>query len=88
MTITISMAGMYNPDDLYTELKKHLDFPAYFGNNLDALHDVLMEQKEVTEICFCDTAEAEVMMSKYMKNLRRMCKAAQTENPKLTFVFE
>ncbi|MCR4936779.1 MAG: barstar family protein [Lachnospiraceae bacterium] len=81
MTHTISLSKMYNPDDFYNELEKHVKLPLYFGRNLDALHDFFTDIPEQTEFIFTETSEAEVMMSKYMKNLKRVCKKAAEENP-------
>jgi ribonuclease inhibitor len=85
---TISLAKLYNPDDFYRELERYIELPPYFGYNLDALHDVFTDIGRDTEITFTDTAEAEVMMSKYMRNLKRMCENCCKENPKLKITFE
>ena len=85
---TISLAKLYNPVDFYRELERYIELPPYFGYNLDALHDVFTDIGRDTEILFTDTAEAEVMMSKYMRNLKRMCENCCKENPKLKITFE
>ncbi|MBK8955139.1 MAG: barstar family protein [Saprospiraceae bacterium] len=36
-------------DDLYRQLKSHFEFPDYFGNNLDALYDCLMDLEWITQ---------------------------------------
>ncbi len=88
MKHTISLAKMYNPDDFYDQLEKYVEIPPYFDRNLDGLRDVFKMINEHTEILFTDTAEAEVMMSKYMKNLRKTCAVACAENDKLSIGFE
>ena len=88
MKCTISLSKIYNPDDFYDRLETHIDIPPYFGRNLEDLRDVFKLVNEDTEIIFTDTAEAEVMMSKYMKNLKRVCVAACEENDKLRICFE
>ena len=88
MKYIISLSKMYNPDDFYDQLEKNIDIPPYFGRTLEELRDVFSLIDEDTEIVFTDTAEAEVMMSKYMKNLKKLCEAACRENDKLNISFE
>ena len=88
MKHTISLSKMYNPDDFYDQLEKYIDIPPYFGRNLEDLQDVFKLISEDTEIVFTDTAEADVMMSKYMKNLKKLCEASCKENDKLSISFE
>ncbi len=88
MKYTISLSKMYNPDDFYDQLKKSIEIPPYFGRNLEELRDVFDLINEDTEIIFTDTAEAEVMMSKYMKNLKKVCATVCKENNKLSIRFE
>lgn len=88
MKYNISLSKMYNPDDFYDQLEKYIDVPLYFGRNLEELRDVFKLINENTEIIFTDTAEAEVMMSKYVKNLKKVCKEACLDNEKLSIVFD
>ncbi len=88
MKYTISLSKMYNPDDFYDQLEKNIDIPPYFGRTLEELRDVFKLIDEDTEIVFTDTAEAEVMMSKYMKNLKKMCESSCGENAKLRIDFK
>lgn len=46
-TITITAAAWKTPGDAHRALKEALGFPAYYGNNLDALHDCLTEMSDV-----------------------------------------
>ncbi len=87
MKYTISLSKMYNPDDFYDQLEKCIDIPPYFGRNLEDLRDVFKLISDDTEIVFTDTAEAEVMMSKYVKNLKKMCEAACKDNKNLNVSF-
>ncbi len=43
--ITIDCSGIQNKDQLHCLLAKELEFPEYYGHNLDALFDCL------TDIC-------------------------------------
>ena len=88
MKYKIDLRGVYNPDDFYAVLGEQIELPEYFGYNLDALHDMFTDIAKDTEICFTGVAEAEVMMSKYMRNLKRLCAAVEQENEHMKFEFE
>ncbi|MCO5234420.1 MAG: barstar family protein [Chitinophagales bacterium] len=40
-SITINFNEVNNIDEFYLKIKNELSLPEYFGNNLDALYDVL-----------------------------------------------
>ena len=87
MTYTVSLKKMYNPDDVYTEMAKYITFPSYFKSTLEEFQDMLKLIDEDTEFIFTDTSEAECMMSRYMKNFKRIFEEACKENPKLKVEF-
>ena len=43
MLVLCDFARLQTPDAIYDHLQKELSFPAYFGRNLDALHDCLTD---------------------------------------------
>ena len=88
MKYEFDLKGGYNPDDVYAVRAEQMELPDYFGYNLDALHDWFTEIGHETEISFTGVAEAEVMMSKYMRNLKRLCAAVEKENEHMKFRFD
>lgn len=52
MMLTIDGSCIESKEDFYQNIKKELDAPAYFGNNLDALYDILTEQPDLLQIEF------------------------------------
>jgi ribonuclease inhibitor len=48
--ITIDGQDIFDRTDLHDYLAYALDFPEYYGRNLDALHDLLMSHQEKLEI--------------------------------------
>lgn len=52
MIITIDGLSMKKKEDFYQNIKKKLNVPEYFGNNLDALYDILTEQPDILQMKF------------------------------------
>ena len=52
MIITIDGLSIKKKEDFYQNIKKELNAPQYFGNNLDALYDLLTEQPDILQIKF------------------------------------
>ena len=50
MLVTIDGSKMTDKKMLHAYLKEQCKFPEYYGNNLDALYDVLTERPEPLEI--------------------------------------
>lgn len=86
-TYTIDLDEVFNADELHRAIRKALPLPQHYGNNLDALYDVLTEWTEPVSITFLNVDEAEVTMPKHMKALRRMCRDVQEENPNIEIIF-
>jgi len=86
-TYTIDLYDVFNADELHKAIRKALPLPEYYGNNLDALYDVMTEWTEQICIVFLNVEEAEVTMPKYMKALRRLCMDVQKECPNIEIRF-
>lgn len=52
MIITINGLSIEKKEDFYQNIKKELNAPEYFGNNLDALYDILTEQPDILQMRF------------------------------------
>ena len=87
-TYTIDLNDIFNADELHRAIRKVLPLPAHYGNNLDALYDVLTEWSDEVTIVFLNVDEAEVTMPKYMNAIRRMCQDVQQENPYIHIQFD
>ena len=88
MEKVIDLKDVYGADDLYQLLGESIEMPDYFGNNLDALHDVFTEIGEETELVFTHSADAEAVLGKFIRSFRKMCARACEENPILQIRFE
>lgn len=89
MIFEIDLGQIYGADDLQDLLEETLPLPDYYGRNLDALYDVLTDgRKNVWDIRFHHTAEAETILGKYIRQLKKMCRQAEDETDKLKVSFD
>ena len=52
--VTIRCTGLTEPWQLHREFARALEFPQWYGGNLDALHDCLMQLGEDTQLILVD----------------------------------
>ena len=71
---------MVSREETHLYLKKTFGFPAYYGKNLDALHDCLTEMTEL-EVEFVNTEDMLTALSRYGEKLLDVFREA--ENIKL-----
>lgn len=68
----IDGARMTSKEAVYSQLNRLFCFPNYFGNNLDALWDVLTEETEATTIYFKNVATLREQLDGYGEKLIRL----------------
>lgn len=73
--------------DLHAALAKALDFPTWYGGNLDALHDLLTDIAVDTAIQLHDWPAAEAALGPYGKRVEKVLAVCALENPSLTIEF-
>ena len=71
-------------EDLHRALAECLDFPQWYGNNLDALYDELTEISQETLVILCNFNAAEPSC----KGFKRVMKDAENENAAFHVVFD
>ncbi|MGN0777038.1 MAG: barstar family protein [Candidatus Ventricola sp.] len=81
-TIKLDVTNISTVKALHVYLAYVLDLPAYYGRNLDALHDVLGEICEQTRIVLTGRP-ASGEMAAYLPRLARVLEDAAQENPAL-----
>ena len=89
MLILCDFERLGTPEAVYDYLTRELAFPAYFGRNLDALHDVLLHEilpagPLTFEIENFDALRAGI--GEYAVGLRHMLKDTAREDDRLTVV--
>lgn len=67
-------------DHLHDILARELRFPAYYGRNLDALHDCLTDLMEDTQISVINTERADAELQQYLSRVVRVIRDSVEEN--------
>ena len=85
--IILDCREIFAREDLHRRLAEGFDFPEWYGNNLDALHDCLTSMQEEAEIrlSHCDVLEAR--LGAYWPRFLRALKHSKEENPRLKLVY-
>ena len=85
MNITIDCAAIGSRDDLHHTFSQALSFPAWYGNSLDALHDMLTSLSGTIRLEHWEIAEER--LGKYGLSARRAIARAALENEHLLVIF-
>ncbi len=88
MTYKIDLYGAESRAEIHKRIRKGLPVPEYYGNNLDALHDVLAECAEDTEIVCKNSTKTAPNMRRYVEALRWMCSETTEEYPEIQIEFK
>ncbi len=68
---------------LHETLSQQLELPAWYGANLDALHDCLTSMRDEIHLVLAHPEKLEQHLGSWFNALRRMLKDACAENPRL-----
>lgn len=82
--VTLSGNKMTSKEVLHTYLAKKLAFPAYYGKNLDALHDCLTERSTPLHITVTYTDRLKEHLGDYGDALLQMLQDTSEENELIT----
>lgn len=86
--ITLDLTPFTEKLSLHRYLKETLNFPFYYGANLDALHDELASEMAQTRIIVRYPAQPQGQMENYLPRLLRVFRDCARENYHLEFVYE
>ena len=79
---------IHDREQLHDRLAQSLDFPEWYGKNLDALYDCLTDVREEVEIRLLHSRSFEGYMGKYVQALEKAVQAAAEMNPKVHWIEE
>lgn len=71
---------MESKDSFYHHLSEVFSLPDYFGNNLDALWDLLNEEEDSTKIIFLNTDQARKGLGTYAESFIQLLEELSLEN--------
>ncbi len=83
----IDLSMVTTKEELHEQIRNTLPCPSYYGNNLDALYDVMTSQSEGWEIDFVNVFHMEQVLPRYLGALEELCSEAQEENEYLKINF-
>jgi ribonuclease inhibitor len=72
--------------DLHNALAQQLHLPAYYGKNLDALHDFLSSADQPCRIVLCYAEKLPRELEAYMARFFRLMENLRQENPLVQFI--
>lgn len=78
ITYEIDLAGISGPAEFHQRVRETLPVPDWYGENLDALHDVLTEHKDWI-VRFDHIAELGEACPRYVEALKRLCRDCGAE---------
>lgn len=84
--VTIDGQDICNKKDLHAHLAKALDFPAYYGGNLDALSDMLTSLQIDTSIQIVHLADLYEHLGEYTDKFLNLLTIVAEKNAFLTIL--
>jgi ribonuclease inhibitor len=86
--IDLNLSDCQTREELHTRIRDALDFPAYYGMNLDALFDLLSTESRPTRLVIAYPAEPCDALRTYWPLLLRVFDNAALENDRLQIIFK
>ncbi len=78
MVYEINLSGICDPTGLHRKIRATLPIPDWYGNNLDALQDILTEQSSWT-VRFINAQGLRTAWPRYTAALERLCQDCGAE---------
>lgn len=88
MQVIIDGRNIKDKQALHAYLKEQCSFPDYYGNNLDALYDVLTDRSEPLEIKVEHAEELKEILCGYGEAFIETLQDAAAENERITVTTE
>ena len=88
MRFILDVSACKSAEELHRALADGLHFPAWYGGNLDALHDCLTDLTEPSELVICGEDALDTLLDRRSGDFRRALRDSAEENPNFTVRFE
>ena len=88
MRFVLDSGSVGNRETLHRVLAAGLQFPDWYGGNLDALHDCLTEINQPTELVIRGGDALETALGNYAAAFRRVLTDSAAQNDALTVTWE
>ena len=85
---TIDFTGVSDKEEFHDRVREGIEVPDYYGNNLDALYDILTEDYTDKVIRIVGLERVAPDMSDYALKFRRLCDDICEEYEEIKFIFE
>lgn len=79
-TIVLDALWMKTREEAHVYIKREFEFPDYYGENLDALWDMLTEESEETEVVIVHSQSLSESLGTYAQDLLDTFVQAAEEN--------
>ena len=88
MRFVLDGGSVGNRESLHRVLAAGLQFPDWYGGNLDALHDCLTEINQPTELVIRGSNALEAALGSYAAAFRQVLADSAAQNDALTITWE
>jgi ribonuclease inhibitor len=86
--IILDCTGITSRQMLHRQLAASLDFPAYYGENLDALYDCLLDFGADTQLQLLHWEALQLSLGDYARQLELVMQDVHAEESSFTYIFE
>lgn len=87
-TLCVNGADIVSKEQLHEWIAAELQFPAWYGGNLDALYDCLTDYKDELELRISNVSDLKKTLGEDTRRLLRVLEDAAGENEKLRISIE
>ena len=88
MRFVLDISACETAEDLHRALAEGLHFPAWYGGNLDALHDCLTDLSDPVHLTVLHAQALEDALGAYCRSFQRVLSDSAQENEHFTLTWE